>query len=161
MLRCPTSELPICPAGRPTSAPDVRSSACGQLAHNRSNTGVFARRIALSAVSSRQPKPSSTTSITGRFFCISFPASRCVAAFFAHDLVRPAYARRSINPYDATAQGLRAGGKPLHIPDRGRGHAFRDHALPEQPEPDQPERTDDDAPPGEQREAVARHVVEE
>ena len=33
--------------------------------------------------------------------------------------------------------------------------------LLEQPEPDQPERADDDAPPGEQREAMARHVVEE
>ena len=33
--------------------------------------------------------------------------------------------------------------------------------LPEQPQPDQPERADDDAPPGEQREAVARDVVEQ
>src|SRR5262249_3722286 len=29
-----------------------------------------------------------------------------------------------------TGPGLRAGGKPVPIPDRGRGLAFRDHALP-------------------------------
>jgi hypothetical protein len=70
MLRCPTSELPICPSGRPTSLPDVRKNACGQLAHRRSKLGVRAWRIALSAASSRQPHPSRTTSMTGRRFCI-------------------------------------------------------------------------------------------
>ena len=39
MLRCPTSELPICPGGSPTSLPDVRRSACGQAAHRRSKLG--------------------------------------------------------------------------------------------------------------------------
>ena len=76
MLRCPTSEFPICPGGSPTSLPDVRRKAWGQLAHSRSNVGVCACRMALSAASSRQPQPSSTTSITGRRFCISiFPVS--------------------------------------------------------------------------------------
>ena len=41
-------------------------------------------------------------------------------ALFAHDLFRPAYARRSIRPRDRTTQGLRAGGKPLRT---FRGHA--------------------------------------
>ena len=71
ILRCPTSELPICPSGRPTSLPDVRRKACGQVAHSRSKLGVRACRTALSAGSSRQPQPSSTTSMTGRRFCIS------------------------------------------------------------------------------------------
>ena len=70
MLRWPTSELPICPGGRPTSRPEVRRNACGPVAHSRSNVGVLACRTALSAASSRQPQPSSTTSITGRRFCM-------------------------------------------------------------------------------------------
>ena len=79
MLRCPTSELPICPDGRPTSSPDVCKKACGQVAHKWSKLGVRAWRMALSAASSRQPQPSSTTSITGRRFCIStFPRSPCL-----------------------------------------------------------------------------------
>jgi hypothetical protein len=40
---------------------------------------------------------------------------------FAHDLVRPAFARRSIERNDKPAPGLRAGGKPVPT--------FRDHAL--------------------------------
>ena len=81
ILRWPTSELPICPGGKPTSSPDVRRKACGQLAHRRSNVGVRACRTALSAASSRQPQPSSTTSITGRRVCIStLPVlHRCLA----------------------------------------------------------------------------------
>ena len=70
ILRCPTSELPICPSGRPTSSPDVCSRLCGQLPHRRSNTGVFACSTALSAGSSRHPQPSRMTSITGRRCCI-------------------------------------------------------------------------------------------
>jgi AraC family transcriptional regulator len=48
---------------------------------------------------------------------------------FAHDLVRPAFARRSISPLDTDVPGLRAGGKPLHTPHQVRGRPFRDHAL--------------------------------
>ena len=69
MLRCPTSELPIWPGGRPTSLPDVCRKARGQVAHRRSKLGVRAWRTALSAASSRQPQPSNTTSITGRRCC--------------------------------------------------------------------------------------------
>ena len=39
ILRWPTSELPICPSGRPTSRPEVRRNACGPLAHSRSKVG--------------------------------------------------------------------------------------------------------------------------
>ena len=35
-LRWPTSELPICPSGSPTSPPEVRRKACGQACHRRS-----------------------------------------------------------------------------------------------------------------------------
>src|SRR5438477_12622295 len=38
----------------------------------------------------------------------------------AHDLFRPAFARRSIEPNDKPLPGLRAGGKPVST--------FRDHA---------------------------------
>ena len=34
MFRWPTSELPICPSGSPTSRPEVRRKACGQVAHS-------------------------------------------------------------------------------------------------------------------------------
>jgi hypothetical protein len=43
----------------------------------------------------------------------------------SRDLFRPASARRSIDPRERTIPGLRAGGKPVSIPDRGRGDAFR------------------------------------
>ena len=64
MLRCPTSELPICPGGSPTSRPEVRRNACGP-SISASNTGVSASCTALPAVSSRQPQPSKITSMTG------------------------------------------------------------------------------------------------
>src|SRR5205807_3868795 len=38
---------------------------------------------------------------------------------FAHDLIRPSFARRS---------GLREGGKPIPTPDHVRGRLFLDHA---------------------------------
>ena len=66
--------------------PDVCKKAWGQVAHKRSKLGVRACRMALSAASSRQPQPSSTTSITGRRFCIStFPYSPALPA-----CIRPA-----------------------------------------------------------------------
>ena len=46
----------------------------------------------------------------------------------AHDLVRPAYARRSIGPHEWAMPRLRAGGKPVPIPDQVRDRLFRDHA---------------------------------
>ena len=35
----PTSELPICPSGRPTASPDAFSVVCGYSRQSRSNTG--------------------------------------------------------------------------------------------------------------------------
>ena len=66
ILRCPTSEFPIWPSGKPTSSPEVFRKACGQDAQSASKLGVLAWRTALSAMSSRQPQPSRITSITGR-----------------------------------------------------------------------------------------------
>ena len=43
----PTSELPICPSGRPTNAPDAFISPPGQRAARASTFGVFARATAL------------------------------------------------------------------------------------------------------------------
>ena len=56
-------------AGRPRGrrCAGTRAARC---AHSRSKVGVLAWRMALSAVSSRQPQPSSTTSMTGRRFCL-------------------------------------------------------------------------------------------
>ena len=42
----PTSELPICPFGRPTYSPDASNSVWGYTASNLSMTGVFAAFIA-------------------------------------------------------------------------------------------------------------------
>ena len=69
MFMWPTSELPICPSGKPTSRPEVCRKACGQDCHSLVKVGVLARRTALSSVASRQPKPSRITSITGRIGC--------------------------------------------------------------------------------------------
>src|SRR5438874_7433804 len=46
-LRWPTSELPICPSGRPTARPQVVSVVCGNARHSASNTGVRASSTAL------------------------------------------------------------------------------------------------------------------
>ena len=103
MLRCPTSELPICPCGRPTSLPEVCSSACGHVAQRRSKVGVLACRTALSARSSRQPQPSRMTSMTGR--CVGISASfadysgvrrqRCRGRFLAHEVACFKYERKA------------------------------------------------------------------
>src|SRR5687767_40026 len=58
MFMCPTSELPIWPAGRPTASPEVCSFVCAAVAISRSIVGVCAASMALPCVSSRQPKPS-------------------------------------------------------------------------------------------------------
>src|SRR2546423_8073302 len=60
MLRCPTSELPICPSGRPTAAPDASSVVHGMSRNSTSKRGVAASAIALYSRSLRQPKPSRT-----------------------------------------------------------------------------------------------------
>ena len=39
---CPTSELPICPAGSPTASPDAFSVVCGYRSIRRVNAGVRA-----------------------------------------------------------------------------------------------------------------------
>ena len=72
MVRCPTSELPIVPAGRPTARPDPSTTA--QLAPpflNPSITGVSACLIALPCSASRSPHPSMT--ISAARFGIAFP----------------------------------------------------------------------------------------
>ena len=66
MLRWPTSELPIWPAGRPTRSSDASIVPCGQVASSRFQFGIAARVIALSGASARQPKPSRISSTTGR-----------------------------------------------------------------------------------------------
>src|SRR3954453_9631666 len=57
-LRWPTSELPICPSGRPTSGPWAESWVCGNSAQRRSKTGVSASEIALPGPGSASPQPS-------------------------------------------------------------------------------------------------------
>src|SRR5262245_29216399 len=47
--------------------------------------------------------------------------SRSASLLLEHDLFRPAFARRSIEPQGRLRQRLRAGGKPVPT--------FRDHAL--------------------------------
>ena len=49
------------------------------------------------------------------------PVSDFALVLFEPDLVRPAFARRSVNSNDKSLAGLRAGGKPVCT--------FRDHAL--------------------------------
>jgi hypothetical protein len=69
-LMWPTSELPNCPSGRPTSTPEPDRSACAVLrarAGPRSVCGAWA--MALSRGSSRWPKPSRITSTTGPCAC--------------------------------------------------------------------------------------------
>src|SRR5512137_2538786 len=66
MFRWPTSELPICPCGRPTASSDASIDVCGHDAIIRSQFGLTACAIALSGVGSRQPKPSRMTRTTGR-----------------------------------------------------------------------------------------------
>ena len=47
MLRCPTSELPICPSGSPTASPAHSIGAQGLVANSASSTGVSAKATAL------------------------------------------------------------------------------------------------------------------
>ena len=45
-MRWPTSELPICPGGRPTASPEAARLVCGYVAQRSSNTGVEASSTA-------------------------------------------------------------------------------------------------------------------
>src|SRR5438093_6652169 len=64
-LRCPTSLLPICPAGSPTASPDALSSVCGARLHRRCQTGVAPSSMAFPSRPGRKPQPSSTIRTTG------------------------------------------------------------------------------------------------
>src|SRR5262244_2660700 len=64
MLVCPTSELPICPSGRPTESPEAWSAVKGMSLLKRSSCGVPARRMALSSRCCRMPQPSRTARST-------------------------------------------------------------------------------------------------
>ena len=75
-LRWPTSELPICPSGRPTASPFAVSVVCGCSSHSRSNTGVSASAIALPGPSGASPQPSSTTRQTDGTLMRPAPRSR-------------------------------------------------------------------------------------
>ena len=46
IVRCPTSELPICPGGSPTAPPEAASVVCGYSRQSRSKTGVRASSTA-------------------------------------------------------------------------------------------------------------------
>ena len=56
-LRCPTSLLPICPAGRPTASPDASSLLCGHSASSRFQFHIGAASSALRDGSSFMPEP--------------------------------------------------------------------------------------------------------
>src|SRR5210317_1594398 len=70
---CPTSELPICPSGRPTSSPDVLIQVCGYFLYRESTKGVRALSMALTSGLSGRPYPSKT--INAVFFIVSFGAT--------------------------------------------------------------------------------------
>src|SRR5262245_5871156 len=61
----PTSELPICPSGRPTCSSDASISACGQSRIMACQFGMVACSIALSSSCGRWPQPSRMQSTTG------------------------------------------------------------------------------------------------
>ena len=68
MLVWPTSLLPICPSGRPTSRPEARSVVWAYSRKNWSSRGVAAARMALPSVSCRRPKPSMMMRVVGVLF---------------------------------------------------------------------------------------------
>src|SRR5690606_2690089 len=61
----PTSELPICPSGRPTSMPEPETRVRGAVVHRRSHTGVLAAMMAMDSGDSLCPKPSRIINTTG------------------------------------------------------------------------------------------------
>src|SRR6266511_3331998 len=64
IVKWPTSELPICPGGRPTAAPEASSVVCGYSAQSRSKTGVSASSTAFPGPGGASPQPSRMTSAT-------------------------------------------------------------------------------------------------
>ena len=65
ILVWPTSELPICPSGRPTALPQAVRVEFGAPAISASKVGVCAWATALPSRSGRRPHPSRITSTTG------------------------------------------------------------------------------------------------
>ena len=65
MFKCPTSELPICPAGKPTASPEAASFVHEHVSNRRSSVGVFASDTALPGPGSARPKPSMMMRHTG------------------------------------------------------------------------------------------------
>ena len=65
MFRCPTSELPICPAGKPTASPEAASFVHEHVSNKWSSVGVFASDTALPGPGSARPKPSMMTRHAG------------------------------------------------------------------------------------------------
>src|SRR6056297_2496119 len=76
MFVWPTSELPICPVGKPTSGPWVIRVACGQVWIIRSKLGVSARTGALASVRSDRPQPSRMHRTTGFALLMFFACFR-------------------------------------------------------------------------------------
>ena len=64
-FRCPTSELPIWPSGRPTSRPDAPSVACGQASSNARQRGILAAATASPSGRRPMPNPSRMTRTIG------------------------------------------------------------------------------------------------
>ena len=66
MMTWPTSELPICPSGRPTAGPLASRVVNGCSANSRSRLGVRARASALCSGEGLMPTPSRMTRTVGR-----------------------------------------------------------------------------------------------
>ena len=77
MFRCPTSELPICPSGRPTASPLAPIDVCEYSRNILSRFGFRAAAIALPRASSERPKPSSITSMVGLCLIVMFCSFFC------------------------------------------------------------------------------------
>ena len=73
MFICPTSELPICPSGRPTARPLAFPFTNGYSFINWSMTGVFACATAFPSVLSFKPYPSKIINTVG--FLLMFLSS--------------------------------------------------------------------------------------
>ena len=71
MLVWPTSELPICPSGRPTSSPLAWINVWGYSFIILSKLGVFEDAIALPSVFLLSPNPSIIIKATGFFIYVS------------------------------------------------------------------------------------------
>src|SRR3972149_3015838 len=81
MVKCPTSEFPICPSGSPTERPDVSRVVPGYSLKSRVRLGVLASAMALPSFLGFIPHPSRTMRHTfftpnpslipsGQIFCL-------------------------------------------------------------------------------------------